>query len=119
MQLSKDRETENKSMARVCPISGKRVLVGNNVSHANNKTKRRFLPNLQQASFFSDVMQRFVRLRLCARSIRTLERKGGIDGYLAQTRPSQLSPELRPLKKAFDKKAPQGASPVTQTDAGN
>ena len=79
-------------------------MVGNNVSHANNKTRRRFLPNLQQASFFSEGLQRLVRLRLCARSIRTLERQGGIDGYLADTPLSRLAPELKPLKKVFDQK---------------
>ena len=90
-------------MARVCPISGKRVMVGNNVSHANNKSKRRFLPNLQSASFFSDVMQRVIRLRVSARAIRTLERKGGIDGYLATTSAARLSPDLLPLKRSFEK----------------
>ncbi len=90
-------------MSRVCPVSHKRVMVGNNVSHSNNKTKRRFLPNLQNASFFSDVLNRAVRLRLTTRAIRTLELKGGIDGYLEKTSRSRLSPELLSLKKTFDK----------------
>ncbi|MBY0264583.1 MAG: 50S ribosomal protein L28 [Holosporales bacterium] len=90
-------------MSRVCPVSHKRVMVGNNVSHSNNKTKRRFLPNLQNASFFSDVLNRPVRLRLTTSAIRTLELKGGIDGYLEKTSRSRLSPELLSLKKTFDK----------------
>ena len=88
-------------MSRVCPVSGKGVLVGNNVSHANNKSKRRFLPNLQNASFFSDALKQVVRLRITPRAIRTVELKGGIDGYLASQSLAKLSPELKPLKRAL------------------
>jgi large subunit ribosomal protein L28 len=90
-------------MSRVCPVSGKGVLVGNNVSHANNKSKRRFLPNLQNASFFSDVLKQVVRLRITPRAIRTVELKGGIDGYLASKSLAKLSPELKPLKRALSR----------------
>ncbi len=90
-------------MSRVCPVSGKKVMTGNNVSHANNKNKRRFLPNLQQASFLSDRLNRVVRLRVTPRAIRTVERKGGIDAYLASTPVSRLSSKLLPLKRAYDK----------------
>lgn len=65
-------------MAKRCTITGKGVLVGNNVSHANNKTKRRFLPNLQETSLLSDVLG-MVRVRLSTNAIRTIEKNGGID----------------------------------------
>ena len=66
-------------MSRNCVISGKKVLVGNNVSHANNKTKRRFIPNLQNATFFSNSLGRNISLRLATKAIRTIDSKGGID----------------------------------------
>ena len=69
-------------MSRRCQITGKGVLSGNNVSHANNRTRRRFLPNLQDASLLSDVLGQAVRMRLSTRAIRTIEQKGGIDAYL-------------------------------------
>ena len=64
-------------MSRRCQITGKGVLTGNNVSHANNKTRRRFLPNLQETSLLSDVLGAPVRLRLSTRAIRTIEHNGG------------------------------------------
>jgi large subunit ribosomal protein L28 len=75
------------------------VLTGNNVSHANNKTRRRFLPNLQTASLLSDVLGTPVRLRLSTRAIRTVEAKGGIDAFLAGTPDRRLSPDIRALKR--------------------
>ncbi|TXL73785.1 50S ribosomal protein L28 [Vineibacter terrae] len=86
-------------MTRRCELSGKTVQVGNNVSHANNKTKRRFLPNLQVTSVLSDALGLPVRLRLTPRAIRTIEHNGGIDSYLLETNDSQLSPEMKTLKK--------------------
>ena len=70
-------------MARRCAITGKGVQVGNNVSHANNKTKRRFMPNLQETSLISDTLGQSVKLRLTVNAIRTVEHNGGIDAYLA------------------------------------
>jgi large subunit ribosomal protein L28 len=84
-------------MARKCPISGKGVLVGHNVSHSNIKTKRRFLPNLQTISVLSDALGS-VRLRLSTNAIRTIEFKGGIDAYLKDMPDSKLIPEMRRLK---------------------
>ncbi|MBV9538533.1 MAG: 50S ribosomal protein L28, partial [Acidisphaera sp.] len=69
-------------MSRHCEITGKGVLTGNNVSHANNKTRRRFLPNLQEASLLSDALGHVVRMRLSTRAIRSVEHNGGIDAYL-------------------------------------
>lgn len=92
-------------MARVCPISGKKVLYGNRVSHANNKTRHRFLPNLQNVSFLSDALGMKVRLRLATSTIRSVEKNGGIDNYLKKLSPEVLSPELKKLKKVIEKKA--------------
>ncbi|PID49258.1 MAG: 50S ribosomal protein L28 [Proteobacteria bacterium] len=72
-------------MARVCQVTGKRPLTGNNVSHANNKTKRRFLPNLHTHRFWVDSEQRFVKLRLSAKGMRIIDKKG-IDAVLAELR---------------------------------
>ena len=85
-------------MARKCPVTGKGVLVGHNVSHSNIKTKRRYLPNLQTISLLSDVLGP-VRLRLSTAAIRTIEFKGGIDAFVKGTPDSKLSPEIRRLKK--------------------
>ena len=86
-------------MSRRCEISGKGVLSGNNVSHANNKTRRRFLPNLQDASLMSDVLGTTVRLRLSTRAIRTVEHNGGIDAFLLGTPNRRLPPEALTLKR--------------------
>ena len=86
-------------MAKRCIVSGKGVLVGNNVSHANNKTKRRFLPNLQHTSVLSDILGASIRLRVSTRGIRTIEHNGGIDAWLLGTSNAKLSPEARRLKR--------------------
>ena len=86
-------------MAKRCIVSGKGVLVGNNVSHANNKTKRRFLPNLQHTSVQSDILGASIRLRVSTRGIRTIEHNGGIDAWLLGTSNAKLSPEARRLKR--------------------
>jgi large subunit ribosomal protein L28 len=93
-------------MARKCAITGKGVLVGNNVSHANNKTKRRFLPNLQQVLVLSDVLGP-IRLRITAAAVRTIEHKGGIDAFLRTTPDRELSPEIRRLKRRVEAAAPR------------
>src|SRR5712691_7692958 len=85
-------------MARKCPVTGKGVLVGHNVSHSNIKTKRRYLPNLQTISLLSDTLGR-VRLRLSAAAIRTIEFKGGTAAWRKGTSDSKLSPEIRRLKR--------------------
>jgi len=90
-------------MARRCAISGKGVQTGNNVSHANNKTRRRFLPNLQEASILSDALGHVVRLRLTPRALKTIEHNGGIDAYLVGRSDSRLTPEARALKRRIVK----------------
>src|SRR5213078_821945 len=85
-------------MARKCPVTGKGVQVGHNVSHSNVKTKRRYLPNLQTISLLSDVLGP-VRLRLSTAAIRTIEFKGGIDAFLNGSPDGKLLPEMRQLKR--------------------
>jgi large subunit ribosomal protein L28 len=86
-------------MARRCGITGKGVLTGNNVSHANNKSRRRFLPNLQETSFFSDVLATSIRLRLTTNGIRTVEHNGGLDAFLLGTPNRNLPEEAQVLKR--------------------
>jgi large subunit ribosomal protein L28 len=86
-------------MSRRCQITGKGVLTGNNVSHANNKTRRRFLPNLQETSLLSDILGADVKLRLSTRAIRTVEHNGGIDAFLLSTPNSRLPTEALTVKR--------------------
>jgi large subunit ribosomal protein L28 len=86
-------------MSRRCEITGKGVLTGNNVSHANNKTRRRFLPNLQETTLLSDILGADVKLRLSTRGIRTVEHNGGIDAFLLTTNNSKLPEEAKVLKR--------------------
>jgi large subunit ribosomal protein L28 len=90
-------------MSRRCEVTGKGVLTGNNVSHANNKTRRRFLPNLQETSLLSDVLGQQIRLRLSTRALRTIEHNGGIDAYLLGRPNSRLAPEVLPLKRRLER----------------
>jgi len=90
-------------MSRRCDLTGKGVLTGNNVSHAHNKTRRRFLPNLQKTSLMSEALGTMVRLRLSASALRTVEHKGGLDAFLLDTQDAELTPEFRRLKKRVKK----------------
>jgi large subunit ribosomal protein L28 len=94
---------ESIAMSRRCEITGKGVLSGNNVSHANNKTRRRFLPNLQVTSLLSDALGHEVRMRLSTRGIRTVEHNGGIDAYLLGTPSTKLTVEGRELKRRIQR----------------
>jgi large subunit ribosomal protein L28 len=91
--------TEVLSMSRHCQITGKGVLSGNNVSHANNKTRRRFLPNLQETSLLSDILGSAVHMRLSTRAIRTVEHNGGIDAFLLSTPNGKLPADALALKR--------------------
>lgn len=100
-------------MSRRCQITGKGVLTGNNVSHANNKTRRRFLPNLQETSLLSDALGTTVRLRLSTRAIRTVEHNGGIDAFLLATPNRRLPEEVRVIKRRIQRaQARQAATPA-------
>jgi large subunit ribosomal protein L28 len=86
-------------MARRCPVTGKGVLTGNNVSHANNRTRRRFLPNLRAHRLYSETLGESIRLRVSSHGLRTVERRGGLDGFLLDARDIDLTSELRRLKR--------------------
>jgi large subunit ribosomal protein L28 len=90
-------------MARRCAYVGTSVLAGNNVSHANNKTRRRFLPNLQATALYSDALGKMVRLRLSTRALRTIEHKGGLDAFLVATADGKLGQEAVRLKRQVEK----------------
>ncbi|MBK6895064.1 MAG: 50S ribosomal protein L28 [Alphaproteobacteria bacterium] len=90
-------------MSRRCMITGKGAQTGHRVSHAQNKTKHRFLPNIQEVSLFSEALSRWVKLRVSVHGLRTVEHMGGLDSYLAQTAPTKLDPALRPVKAEVEK----------------
>jgi large subunit ribosomal protein L28 len=90
-------------MARVCSVSGKKPHFGNNVSHANNKTRRRFQPNLQNCSFPSEILGKMISMRVTANGIRTIEHNGGLDAWLLGTRNSRLSVPALKIKKQLAK----------------
>ena len=96
-------------MSRRCIVTGTGAWVGNNVSHANNKTKRRFLPNLQAATLLSDVLGQGIRVRLTTRGLKTVEHAGGLDAWLSKTPAAKLDKDLRRFKarieKALEKRA--------------
>ena len=91
-------------MSRVCELTGKGRLVGNNVSHANNKTKRTFLPNLQNVTLISDTLERGVKLRVSMNGLRSVEHVGGLDNWLLKTGDDKLSLNARRLKREIAKK---------------
>ena len=86
-------------MSYQCQLTGKKSLTGNNVSHAKNRTKRRFFPNLQKISFSSEKLGKSIQLKVAASTIRTVEKKGGLDEYLLKTPNIKLSSEARKIKK--------------------
>jgi large subunit ribosomal protein L28 len=91
-------------MSRICELTGKGRQVGHNVSHANNKTKRTFLPNLQNVTLISDALAKGVRLRVSTHGLRSVEHVGGLDNWLMKTVDSKLSLRARRLKREIAKK---------------
>ena len=91
-------------MSRICELTGKGRQVGHNVSHANNKTKRTFLPNLQNVTLISDALGTGVRLRVSTHGLRSVEHVGGLDNWLIKTSDDQLSLRARRLKREVKKK---------------
>ena len=78
-------------MSKVCEISGKKPMTGNNVSHANNRTKRRFIPNLQNVKLYSGTLQKYINLNITVRTMKTVEKNGGLDSYLIKTSNKNLA----------------------------
>lgn len=97
-------------MSRRCELTGKAVQSGNNVSHAHNKTRRRFLPNLQTRAILSEALGRSVTLKVSAAGLRTMEKKGGLDAYLLGADDALLSANARRLKRQIEKAQGQAAS---------
>lgn len=91
-------------MARRCELTGKAVLTGNTVSHANNKSRRRFLPNLNQVTLMSDALGHGVHLRITTHALRSVEHRGGLDAFLIKARDTELSDKARRLKRTIEKK---------------
>ena len=90
-------------MTRKCDLTGKLVITGNNVSHANNRTKRRFIPNLQNVSLYSDKLGKKLKFRIATSTLRTVEKNGGIDGFLLKSIDKNLSQEAKKFKKSIFK----------------
>ena len=97
-------------MSRVCELTGKGRQVGNNVSHANNKTKRTFLPNLQNVTLLSEALEKSVKLRVSTHGLRSVEHVGGLDNWLTKTSDEKLSLKVRKLKRALAKKAKEASA---------
>lgn len=91
-------------MVKKCDISGTGVMSGNNVSHANNRSRRRFMPNLQIVSLFSEALNKFFKLKICSKTLRSIEHNGGLDAYLESTSCNKLTPEAQKIKKSVAKK---------------
>jgi large subunit ribosomal protein L28 len=91
-------------MSRSCELTGKAVMSGNNVSHANNRSRRRFLPNLVNVTLISEALNRNVRLRISANALRSVEHRGGLDAFLVKADAGELSSRARLLKKQVVKK---------------
>jgi large subunit ribosomal protein L28 len=91
-------------MSRICELTGKTRMVGNNVSHAKNRTKKTFLPNLQKVTLLSDTLDKGVKLRVSTHGLRSVEHVGGLDNWLVKTSDDKLSLRVRRLKKEIVKK---------------
>lgn len=90
-------------MSRVCELTGKGPMTGNNVSHANNKTRRRFLPNLTDVTLGSDILDRRFRLRISNAALRTVDHRGGLDAFMAKAKDAELSTRALKIKKEIAK----------------
>ncbi|PTV95844.1 LSU ribosomal protein L28P [Rhodobacter aestuarii] len=88
-------------MSRVCELTGKGPMSGNNISHANNKTRRRFLPNLNDVTLISDVLNQSFKLRVSAAGLRTVDHRGGLDAFLMKASDAELSSNALKIKKAI------------------
>ncbi|MCK4861751.1 MAG: 50S ribosomal protein L28 [Rhodobacteraceae bacterium] len=90
-------------MSRVCELSGKGVMTGNNVSHAKNRTRRRFLPNLNDVTLASEVLGRSFKFRIAASTLRTVDHRGGLDAFMAKAKDTDLSSTALKVKKDIEK----------------
>ena len=96
-------------MSRVCELTGKGPMSGHNVSHANNKTKRRFLPNLNEVTLMSEALGQSFRLRISAAALRSVDHRGGLDAFLAKAKDDELSVRAQRIKRDIAKAATAAA----------
>lgn len=92
-------------MSRMCELTGTKPMTGNNVSHSNARTKRRFLPNLLDVKLRSETLDQSFKLKIAAKALRTVDKLGGLDGFLAKAKPDQLSEKAAKIKRDIEKKA--------------
>ena len=97
-------------MSRICELTGKGRQTGHNVSHANNKTKRVFLPNLQNVTLMSEGLDRSFKFRVSTHGLRSVEHNGGLDNWLMKTSDDKLSAKARKLKREISKKAAESTA---------
>ena len=102
-------------MTKKCELTGKMPLKGHNVSHANNKTKRRFLPNLKKVKFTSELMKRSLKLTVSNAGVRSVDKKGSFDAFLKAVKNKNLSPRLKKLKKVILIKSPYKKKPLVKS----
>jgi large subunit ribosomal protein L28 len=107
-------QTRTKAMSRICELTGKGRQVGHNVSHANNKTKRTFLPNLQNVTLISEALGRGVKLRVSMNGLRSVEHVGGLDNWLLKSRDGTLSLKARRLKREIARKQSEAAAALAR-----
>jgi large subunit ribosomal protein L28 len=96
-------QSKDDTMSRVCELTGKGPMSGNTVSHANNKSRRRFLPNLNEVTLISDVLGQSFQLRISAAALRTVDHRGGLDAFLAKAKDVELSLDAQRIKKDIAK----------------
>ena len=94
-----------KIMSKRCELTGKSPLKGNNVSHAKNKTKRRFLPNLKKVTFRSDILKKDIKLNVANAALRSVDFKGGLDKFLISTKNAKLSKKVKKIKASISAKS--------------
>ncbi|MEP2943110.1 MAG: 50S ribosomal protein L28 [Hyphomicrobiales bacterium] len=97
-------------MARRCELTGKAVMSGNNVSHAKNRTRRRFLPNLNNVTLMSEALEQKVFLKISASALRTVEHRGGLDAFLLKAKEAELSDRAKLIKRQLERKLAEAAA---------
>ena len=102
-------------MSKKCELTGKNPMKGHNFSHANNKTKRRFLPNLKKVKFTSDLLKRSLKLTVSSAGVRSVDKKGSFDEFLKSVKNKNLSPRLKKLKKVVLIRSPFKKKPVAKS----
>ena len=109
-EFQKSFQFASRPMSRVCELTGTRPITGNNVSHSVRRTKRRFLPNLVNVTLHSDTLNQNFKMRIAAKALRTVDKLGGLDAFLAKAKPEQLSDRAAKIKRDLEKKAAEATA---------